>query len=656
MIGFWPANIVNLCFLNFSLFCFSDAPMDNDDNDYQGHGLHLAGEESSKISPVLHPYALPKFDFDEGHLRFDSLVENEVFLGIPSQEDNQWIEDFSRGSSGIEFSSSAADSCSIPRHNNVWSEATSSESVEMLLKSVGQEDIVVGESIIEESEAGDVLPSLSKPMDRNLRQDDRVNEIIDHSSELPPAEFLGSFTSLDQDPKGGGGIQTNYGSQSEKVELPAYGYSSAIGEKTGLTTEENLHADVKCIESNVKEGDSSVVESLCNEMQVRSISVVESGSAECSQANIMMGVEQLKVKEKMSNLSHESVGGSQQETSTISDHSMPVKNSAEDDEKSSKISPEASVTDLQSAVFAASKSEAIAKSALETTTANILESSSLPAKINSNLLSGKEQVEEKTGSELVQSGTCGLVTSGTEQSEGENILPEKSSAVPQEAGDGRSRGQIKDVNSDNVPEICSELNNESMVATSTGRKEDNLESSGKVCTGASIVVADMSFETQVESTEHDEHVNVIGESEVLIPQESVSTGSVEEAVATESSKFADADAEIHNDNPKAADKISPPEPAVSSDNSGKLSTQKALHDCNQDITVQERDGGEFSIDPSNETDNIAVPYDGKKIGFSTLDEVADDSVEETRPTQFDASVGNEPGIFMGNGLLVAIIL
>lgn len=149
--------------------------MDYDDNDFQGQNLHLAGEGSSKFSPVLHPYSLPKFDFDDGlqsHLRFDSLVENEVFLGIPTQEDNQWIEDFSRGSSGIEFSSSAAESCSISRRNNVWSEATSSESVEMLLKSVRQEEMVPGETIIEESDAC----RESGGMEHHLKQDEEVKD------------------------------------------------------------------------------------------------------------------------------------------------------------------------------------------------------------------------------------------------------------------------------------------------------------------------------------------------------------------------------------------------------------------------------------------------------------------------------------------------
>ncbi|XP_047307036.1 uncharacterized protein LOC124910436 isoform X2 [Impatiens glandulifera] len=142
-------------------------PMEYDDNDIEDQNRHLTGEVNSKFSPVLRPYALPKFDFSDSlhdPLRFDSLVENEVFLGIPSQEENNWIEDFSRGSGAIEFGSSGAESCSIVRHNNAWSEAASFESVEMLLKSVGQEEMIPVETIIEESEPCDVLDSLNEQM------------------------------------------------------------------------------------------------------------------------------------------------------------------------------------------------------------------------------------------------------------------------------------------------------------------------------------------------------------------------------------------------------------------------------------------------------------------------------------------------------------
>ncbi|KAJ0251259.1 G2484-1 protein [Hirschfeldia incana] len=87
----------------------------DDDNDFQNqNNLHLAGEEANNKFP------LPRFDFDYAHLRFDSLVGAEGFLGMD-------------------------ESFAISRHNNVWSEATSSESVEMLLNSVGQDQVVVKE-------------------------------------------------------------------------------------------------------------------------------------------------------------------------------------------------------------------------------------------------------------------------------------------------------------------------------------------------------------------------------------------------------------------------------------------------------------------------------------------------------------------------------
>ncbi|THG17250.1 hypothetical protein TEA_015006 [Camellia sinensis var. sinensis] len=241
--------------------------MDYDDNDFQGHNLQLAGEGSSKFSPVLRPYALPKFDFDDGlqgHLRFDSLVENEVFLGIPSQEDNQWIEDFSRGSSGIEFSSSATESCSISRHNNVWSEATSSESVEMLLKSVGQEEMVPEETIFEESDACDELGGLTERMEPHLTQDDKVKDVLDSEPALPSDEFLEHISSLN-DVEGT--------SQTQEVEMSTHGSSRGLdpiasSEQCEIIVTENtpvVHGI--CDDAHQAEVDTSVNESLDNKMQ-----------------------------------------------------------------------------------------------------------------------------------------------------------------------------------------------------------------------------------------------------------------------------------------------------------------------------------------------------------------------------------------------------
>ncbi|KAK1565396.1 hypothetical protein Q3G72_025569 [Acer saccharum] len=210
--------------------------MDYDDNEFQNQNLQLAGEGSTKFPPDLRPYALPKFDFDDslhGHLRFDSLVETEVFLGIESNEDNQWIEDFSRGSSGIEFRTSAAESCSISRHNNVWSEAASSESVEMLLKSVGQEDNIPVKTIARGSDACDELGCLIKQMDPGSKHDDdslSKSGVINARSTLPSNEILVSFSELKGDVGEGKPLVTV---SSQKVE----GGSSVDGGLTNPVTD-----------------------------------------------------------------------------------------------------------------------------------------------------------------------------------------------------------------------------------------------------------------------------------------------------------------------------------------------------------------------------------------------------------------------------------
>ncbi|GMI76388.1 hypothetical protein HRI_001308100 [Hibiscus trionum] len=178
--------------------------MDNDDIDSQSHNHHLAGEGNNKFPPVLHQYALPRFDFDDnlhGHLRFDSLVETEVFLGIESSEDNQWIEDFSRGGTGIVFNSSAAESCSISRRNNVWSEAASSESVEMLLKSVGQDETIPLQTISKDSDACDELGCIINQMEPSLKHED--SDLSKVGGDLQPAlessELAGTFSGLKDD-------------------------------------------------------------------------------------------------------------------------------------------------------------------------------------------------------------------------------------------------------------------------------------------------------------------------------------------------------------------------------------------------------------------------------------------------------------------------
>lgn len=246
--------------------------MDYNDNEFHSQNLQLAGEGNTKFPPVLRPYALPKFDFDDslhGHLRFDSLVETEVFLGIESNEDNQWIEEYSRGGSGIEFRTSAAESCSISRHNNVWSEATSSESVEMLLKSVGQEENIPGKAMMRESDACDELGCVVKQMELGPKHNDdnlsRGGDVMDIQPILPPDESLGNFSASKED-VGGGQPQVDASFQKNECESSVDGgvsdpVSDGIGGKGDVVlSKESYAADQRKVDISTESPNSRTEE------------------------------------------------------------------------------------------------------------------------------------------------------------------------------------------------------------------------------------------------------------------------------------------------------------------------------------------------------------------------------------------------------------
>ncbi|RZC53427.1 hypothetical protein C5167_012293 [Papaver somniferum] len=227
-----------------------NSPMDYDDNDFQNQTFQLVGEEKNrKFPPGLSSYSLPKFDLEDNvNLRFDSLVGSEGLLDIRSQEENQWIEDFSGGSSGIEFSSTAAESCSISRRNNVWSEATSSESVEMLLKSVGQDEMIMEQNIttIKGSVSGDVLGDLTTQM--GLQNSDKDGSVA------PPSKGLDA---MDED----SALPTNLSKEAPDQLLPQ------VEPTDGITDD----GDASVYGSLRDLGPSSVIETYC------SASVAESG-------------------------------------------------------------------------------------------------------------------------------------------------------------------------------------------------------------------------------------------------------------------------------------------------------------------------------------------------------------------------------------------
>ncbi|XP_038678911.1 uncharacterized protein LOC119980319 isoform X2 [Tripterygium wilfordii] len=281
--------------------------MDYDDNDFHSQNNHLAGEGTTKFPPVLQPCALPKFNFDDslhGHLRFDSLIETEVFLGIQNNEDNQWIEEFSRGNSGIEFNTSTAESCTISRRKNVWSEATSSESVEMLLESVGKEEIIPAHPTIRELNACDELGCLIKQMEPSLKKDStcppKSGDITDLCPIVSPDEIPGNFSGLNQD-VGVGQFHVEGTSQSHKPESSGDGTSGGLefSQKTGVPMAEGVQFtdDKSCYFSCVV--DPLDFKSLTNRKEDSSVSGVPDKQTITSMDNLVTRNAELNSKDDL---------------------------------------------------------------------------------------------------------------------------------------------------------------------------------------------------------------------------------------------------------------------------------------------------------------------------------------------------------------------
>ncbi|CAN6460860.1 unnamed protein product [Victoria cruziana] len=187
--------------------------MDYDDNQHAPRNTQLGSEDSNKFPPGLRSYPLPKFDLDEHFqvpVEFDSLGERGILLDLPSQTGDHWIDDYSRDdnsilildpvSESIEFGS-AEESCTIPRKRNVWSEAASSESVEMLLNSVGQDEMVTNEGDAAKSDVCDTHVPLNKQMNTGSCGDDSAFKVTnvscaDHG--VSPDNSLSSSSPLEK--------------------------------------------------------------------------------------------------------------------------------------------------------------------------------------------------------------------------------------------------------------------------------------------------------------------------------------------------------------------------------------------------------------------------------------------------------------------------
>nr|XP_027081034.1 uncharacterized protein LOC113703757 isoform X1 [Coffea arabica]XP_027081035.1 uncharacterized protein LOC113703757 isoform X1 [Coffea arabica] len=614
--------------------------MDNEDNVYQGQGFQLVGEENSKVSPVLRPYALPKFDFDEGHLRFDSLVENEVFLGIPSQEDNQWIEDFSRGSSGIEFSSSAADSCPIPRHNNVWSEATSSESVEMLLKSVGQEEMIPGESTIKKSDAGDEFPSIPNQMD------DKIDKIEDSNLELPPAEVVGKFSELSENP----GVEDACGKSTspvKEVHFLAHASSGATSEKSSIgVTDENLGIDMKSLDENQREICTSVNESLNEKMQQDpSISEVEVQHAECLAKDVPVSVEKLSNQSMACDVHLESATGSTDNRSE--DCSVKDNVSVMDDQKFSEISAETCVTGLRCPHQVDSNVEAVEKCAAEVTASDLEEPSRLPPVGNSDLLTDEGCNEEVCSLQPAQADSFSEGMEIRLQFESRSMLVEKSlvtcqssDGIVDECPVGARDTKTNVISSEKVCDVQISHENSNLV----NKNDDHIGSTSHTGIGSSVIEMEtpMVSEMQFESSKHSEQV-VKHADDVTVLEQTCTTVGEDCGVISVDTKHGNDAAGVHNEDSSDAAYVVPPRQAGSADISGEVlsSMQVDVHDYVQVVSIQEKGGEEMTSDSGKmDHDSVESFDDGKVVGSSPLAETGE-NVETASRTEIDASVTKE---------------
>ncbi|CAN4077985.1 unnamed protein product [Withania somnifera] len=599
------------------------------DNDYQSH---LAGEDSSKVSSVLHPYALPKFDFDDslqGHLRFDSLVENEVFLGIPTQEDNHWIEDFSRGSSGIEFSSSATDSCSIPRRNNVWSEATSTESVEMLLKSVGQEEMVLGNTTIEESDAGNELGCLQQPVESSMKLDDKRDDVKDFSSAAPleeSVEFTGSFSSCERTMREG--IHIVGAPERQVVEPIADGRSDIAGERcSGGNTEEKFQTEIKSVDENLGEAKTLQSESLPDNRKP-SIPVIQSAINECLTDSLPASMEILASQHNSSTYHSGNTSG------LPSEHHKP-------EEKQISVSRESSMGDEKS------RGSAVGS---ETCTSN----ASPPSRAASKLEVVKELPTEtrmtKSEEPCVQRNECSLTTEGckedtstveaseTVSSKGlKDNIPAESNSILCEVGEASVSHNFLDTRDTKNQEDSSKGQTEKVSAmqksdgltSSTEKEENNLDSHSPL----NIVTSETSTVSEISEPSKQNNGNVIYslEGPRNIQEASVSAELVERPVPENLETGNDAE-RVSEGNACAGDHVSLSVPAESMDVCGKSFS----HVVDVDATNVDVSGGKEKEEVlpvenemvrsfvEGESEKISEQGHGSQFELSTLNNQASD--------------------------------
>ncbi|URE05726.1 CCT motif [Musa troglodytarum] len=172
--------------------------MDYDDNDFQNQNFQLIEEDNDGFPQNLQSYAPPKFDIDDhfqAHLRFDSLSETGLLLGIQGEENN-WIEEFSPRNTAAEFGSNSAQT-SISGHDNIWFNVPTSESAQILVNSVEDNEMVSSQVMNTASETHAVEDSTNcetkSIVDTNstLLADEFHNSVLESNEEVLKVDQVG---------------------------------------------------------------------------------------------------------------------------------------------------------------------------------------------------------------------------------------------------------------------------------------------------------------------------------------------------------------------------------------------------------------------------------------------------------------------------------
>ncbi|KAL2545272.1 uncharacterized protein Fot_14505 [Forsythia ovata] len=177
----------------------------------------------------------------------------------------------------------------------------------MLIKAVGQKEMVPGETIIQESNPGDCLDSITGRMEDNLRQDYKIDNVKDLNIVIPPVEPLENYCGLNER-TGVEVVHTKCTSLVHEVKVSADGCFDVNSEMSSfIASRENLPIQMKSTHDNQGEPCTSVNKSLNDKIQENfSDSGIQIDNTLCSLQQVIVNVVELNDQSKISDINFSS--------------------------------------------------------------------------------------------------------------------------------------------------------------------------------------------------------------------------------------------------------------------------------------------------------------------------------------------------------------